>query len=171
VSSRKAPHTMFELYFTCDSVHYWCSQGENNMVQHYQAANSSWQFQDYYGCPFKAKVNSWRQLFRSPLMLYGFVSLAAYGSDDSEPSERTADGLPCIRLDQNSIMSLQNTGVALALDLGDNGKIPWTPASGLRTTRWNPPKEQDRGREAACFFVRKRHLHSGVRKDLGPESW
>ena len=105
-------------------------QGENNMVQNYQAANKSWDFQDYYGCLFKAKVNSWRQLFRSPEMFYGFVSLAAYGSDDSNDTERSADGLPRIRLDQNSVLSLPNTGVALALDLGDNGKIPWTPPSG-----------------------------------------
>ena len=81
------------------------------MVQNYQPANSSWQFQDYYACLFKAKVNSWRSLFREPELFYGFVSLAAYGSDDSDDTERSADGLPRIRLDQNSILALPNTAV------------------------------------------------------------
>ena len=85
----------------------------------------------YYGCLFKSKVESWRKAFRSPDMFYGFVSLAAYGGTDSDGgASRSASGLPRMRLDQNSILVLPNTGVSLALDLGDNGKVPFTPRSG-----------------------------------------
>ena len=34
-----------------------------------------------------------------------------------------------MRLDQNAVLSLPNTGVSLALDLGDNGRVPFTPRS------------------------------------------
>eukprot|EP01050_Picozoa_sp_SAG11_P025375 SAG11_NODE_5703_length_1483_cov_1.355491_1_plen_156_part_01 len=141
------------LFFTIYSYDSVGAQGENNIVQNYQAANSSWQFQDYYACLFKAKVNSWRQLFRSPTMFYGFVSLAAYGSDDPEPIERTADGLPRMRLDQNSILSLPNTGVALALDLGDNGKIPFTPPS-ARHGGIHPRNKTEVGRRLALLYAK-----------------
>ena len=123
------------------------------MVQNYQATNSSWQFQDYYACLFKAKVNSWRQLFRSPTVFYGFVSLAAYGSDDSDDEERSSDGLPRIRLDQNSVLSLPNTAVALALDLGDNGKVPWTPPS-PRHGGIHPRNKTEVARRLALAFAK-----------------
>lgn len=48
----------------------------------------------------------------------------------SAGSSRSRSGLPRMRLDQNSVLSLPNTGVSLALDLGDNGRDPWTPPSG-----------------------------------------
>ena len=87
-------------------------------------------FNDYYACLFKSKVSTWRKAFRSPEMFYGYVSLAAYDSTDADGgSERSTSGLPRMRLDQNSVLSLPNTGVALALDLGDNGRVPFTPRS------------------------------------------
>lgn len=106
-------------------------QGESNVAQNWKPTNASWPFDDYYACLFKSKVQSWRKAFRSPDMFYGFVSLAAYGGDDPDGgAARSASGLPRMRLDQNSVLSLPNTGVSLALDLGDNGKIPFTPRSG-----------------------------------------
>ena len=46
---------------------------------------------------------------------------------DNAPSDRTADALPRMRLDQNAALTLPLTGYALGLDLGDDGQVPFTP--------------------------------------------
>ena len=128
-------------------------QGESNVAQNWKPANASWPFNDYYACLFKSKVDSWRKAFRSPEMFYGFVSLAAYGGVDADGgAARSASGLPRMRLDQNSVLSLPNTGVSLALDLGDNGRVPFTPRSG-RHGGIHPRNKTEVARRMALAFA------------------
>jgi hypothetical protein len=102
---------------------------------------------------FKSKVQSWRKAFRSPEMFYGFVSLAALGNQDTAGgADRTDNPLPRMRMDQNSVLALPNTGVSLALDLGDNGKIPWTPGS-ARHGGIHPRNKTEVGRRMALAFA------------------
>ena len=103
------------------------AQGESNVAQNSGTKDSK--FKGYYACLFRSKVQAWRKQFESPSMFYGFVSLAAYGEADASPAVRTSDALPFMRMDQNSVLALDTTGVALALDLGDDGKVPFTPPS------------------------------------------
>ncbi len=46
------------------------------------------------------------------------VQLAAYGSSDEFPAQRTDDSLPALRDTQMSVLTLQGTGVTVAVDLG-----------------------------------------------------
>ena len=69
-----------------------------------QNSRNGTQFLDYYACLEKAKVESWREVFRSPSMFYAYVSLAAYGSGDAAPAQRSTNGLPRMRIDQNSAL-------------------------------------------------------------------
>lgn len=133
---------------------YSCA-GESNINQNWHPTNTSWPFNDYYACLFKSKVQSWRKAFRSPEMFYGFVSLAAWGGPDQDAAggaKRTASGLPRMRMDQNSVLTLPNTGVSLALDLGDNGKVPFTPSSG-RHGGIHPRNKTEVARRMALAFA------------------
>ena len=93
-------------------------------------------------------------------MFYGFVSLAAYGGaayggpsgDAAGGASRTNSGLPRMRLDQNSVLTLPNTGVSLALDLGDNGQVPWTPKS-ARHGGIHPRNKTEVARRMALAFA------------------
>jgi hypothetical protein len=130
-------------------------QGESNINQNWHATNTSWPFNDYYACLFKSKVQSWRKAFRSPGMFYGFVSLAAWGApaqDAAGGASRTASGLPRMRMDQNSVLALPHTGVSLALDLGDNGRVPFTPGSG-RHGGIHPRNKTEVARRMALAFA------------------
>ena len=132
-------------------------QAENNVAQNFQPANASWQFQDYYACLFRAKIQGWRAAFRSPDLFYAFVQLAAYSpasgyGADPDPATRSSDGLPRMRLDQSAVLSLPNTAMAMALDLGDNGRVPWTPPS-PRHGGIHPRNKTEVGRRLALSYA------------------
>ena len=57
-----------------------------------------------------------------------------------------------MRLDQNSVLTLPNTGVSLALDLGDDGRHPWTPPS-ARHGGIHPRNKTEVARRMALAFA------------------
>ena len=79
----------------------WCvSSGENNR---YQA--------DRYGCAFPVMIDDWRNKFQHPHLPFYFVLLAA----ESDGSDSTS----ILRAGQLQGLTLPNTAVANAIDLGD----------------------------------------------------
>jgi len=68
-----------------------------------------------YACVFPAMVTSWRQGFGSNFW-FGAVQLAAYAS--------AGNGVAYIRQAQESLLALDNTALATAIDLGDSAS-PW----------------------------------------------
>eukprot|EP00729_Bicosta_minor_P016387 gene16387-1736_t len=58
----------------------------------------------------------------------------------------------CLFKSKNSVLALPNTGVALALDLGDNGKVPVTPGS-ARHGGIHPRNKTEVARRMALAFA------------------
>lgn len=84
-------------------------QGESN-------AGRAWQ----YRTVFKALINDWRKQWEDPEMPFLFVQLANFMKADSYPVESQWAEL---REAQKMALSLPNTGMAVAIDIGDPDDI------------------------------------------------
>jgi sialate O-acetylesterase len=60
-------------------------------------------------------ISAWRQEFGNPEMAFYFVELAPY-------TETTSDlnSLPDLRLAQQTVLSMENVGMACTVDLGEH---------------------------------------------------
>lgn len=96
-------------------------------------------------------INSWRSVFQQDFPFF-VVQLAAYGGTDSTSAERTADSVVQLRFDQLSALKLNQTGIAVAVDLGDDGKLPWTPPT-ARHGGIHPRNKTEVGRRLALAFA------------------
>jgi hypothetical protein len=66
-------------------------------------------------------VATWRAAFGTNFAAL-VVQLAAWGYDDAPPALRNTDAVPVLRNSQLSVLTLPNAAVAVAIDLGDDGK-------------------------------------------------
>lgn len=82
-------------------------QGESNA----RTVESSLAYED----EFKAMISGWRHDFQDPGMPFLFVQLAAY---ERNPYQHGIT-YPVLRDSQTSALDLKNTGMAVAIDLGD----------------------------------------------------
>jgi hypothetical protein len=80
----------------------------------------------YYARLLPQLVATWRSAFNTSFTAL-VVQLAAYDSPDPLPSQRSADNLPALREAQLSVLQLEGTGLAYAIDGGDDGRSIWTP--------------------------------------------
>jgi len=101
-------------------------QGENNTVR--------W---DEYRRLMTALVVDWRQSFGQPDLPFFWVQLAAYGA--GKPTNET---WPRLREAQTQVLSLPNTGMAVAIDIGDRTHI-------------HPHHKQEVGRRLALLAENK----------------
>ncbi len=65
----------------------------------------------------RAMVSDWRKWFSDPDLPFYFVQLAAWQSPTKDPSQ--ADGWAYFRDAQRKALSIKNTGMAVAIDIGD----------------------------------------------------
>jgi sialate O-acetylesterase len=96
-------------------------------------------------------INSWRAVFQQDFPFF-VVQLAAYGGTDSTSADRDMDSVVRLRFDQLSALQLDRTGVAVAVDLGDDGKLPWTPPT-ARHGGIHPRNKTEVGRRLALSFA------------------
>ena len=143
-------------------------QGESNVECNDGAAQSKLPL-DYYACLLPRMVDAWRQDFQRdfPFLV---VELAAYGPADTTSAQRTAHGsLPRLRLDQHAMerggatpsgslppVTTNAAGVASAIDLGDDGVLPYTPPSS-RHGGIHPRNKTEVGRRLALAFAKLTH--------------
>lgn len=96
-------------------------QGESNV-----GCNAATGREGYYGCAFRSLITGWRRVLASgqptPFL---FVQLAAYRSGVAN------NALPALRAAQSTALSLEHTGMAVAIDAGDCDcwNKGWTPNS------------------------------------------
>ena len=65
----------------------------------------------------RAMVSDWRKWFSDPDLPFYFVQLAAWQSPTKDPAQ--ADGWAYFRDAQRKALSIENTGMAVAIDIGD----------------------------------------------------
>jgi sialate O-acetylesterase len=65
----------------------------------------------------RAMVSDWRKWFSDPDLPFYFVQLAAWQSPTKDPAQ--ADGWAFFRDAQRKALSIENTGMAVAIDIGD----------------------------------------------------
>ncbi len=81
---------------------------------------------DSYACRFPAMIADWRKKFDLPNLSFFFVQLAAFSSDYA-----------LIRQAQTAALKLPQTGMAVAIDIGD----PTSPEGSI-----HPRRKQEVGR-------------------------
>lgn len=138
-------------------------QGEANVACNAQT-DPPW-YNHYYAKLFPEMITSWRQAFGVPFTTL-FVQLAAYSGVDEDPAQRASDALPALREDQLAATTLSRVGTALAIDLGDDGKTPWTPKSGHHGGI-HPRNKSEVGRRMALRYASLEKLLPDVVAD-GP---
>ncbi|MBF0244803.1 MAG: hypothetical protein HQL31_05975 [Planctomycetes bacterium] len=104
-------------------------QGENNGLD-----------DDIYSLKMRALIGGWRMLWGQGDFPFYFVQLPGY----KEPTDDPADsfGWPDIREAQRKSMSIQNTGMAITIDVGDAANI-------------HPTNKYDVGRRLALWALAK----------------
>ena len=85
----------------------------------YQGENNADQGADYQKL-FPRMIKDWRSKFRAPELPFLFVQLANLGKPTLDAEEK---GWPYLREAQDMALSLPNTGMASAIDLGDEVDI------------------------------------------------
>ncbi len=103
-------------------------QGESNASRHEQ-----------YKTLFPLLINDWRRQWQNPEMPFYFVQLANYMQADQSPADSDWARL---REAQAMALSLPNTGMAVAIDLGEAYDI-------------HPANKQDVGIRLACVALNK----------------
>lgn len=73
-----------------------------------------------YGVLFSAMINDWREKWGQGDFPFLFVQLAGYGPG---PTDSTRGKWPILRKSQTEALKLPNTGMATAIDLGDENNI------------------------------------------------
>lgn len=104
-------------------------QGESNTGCNHGPGVTPPLSEGYYACMQREMVNAWRTAFgqRFPFLV---VQLAAFNATDASPYSRGTDTYVALRSAQSAaVHALERTGIALAIDLGDDGKRPYTPPS------------------------------------------
>lgn len=105
----------------------FADQGEANVGCN---AASSGYTAGYYSRLLPQLVRTWRTLFDVHFAAL-VVQLAAYGSTDATPAQRSGDGLPLLREAQRSVYEAPPSGLVHPIDTADNGlNVPlWTPTT------------------------------------------
>ena len=114
-------------------------QGESNNSRAYQ-----------YRELFPLLINNWRTQFNRPQMPFLFVQLANFQAVNPQPAEATWAEL---REAQAMALSLPNTGMAVAIDIGETGDI-------------HPKNKQDVGYRLALLALAKVYKEKVI--DEGP---
>ena len=83
-------------------------------------------------------ITSWRRLWGDDSLPFYFVQLAAYQAREKEPAD---GGWAFIRESQTKTLTLPNTGMAIAIDIGD-------------ATNVHPKNKQDVGKRLALWAKR-----------------
>jgi sialate O-acetylesterase len=99
-----------------------------------------------YRSLFARQIARWRSLFREPSAPFLFVQLAGYGPIPDEPGPHAWGEL---REAQASVLSLPETGMAVALDVGDPDNI-------------HPRDKRTVGERLACWALARVHGRSSL---------
>ena len=130
-------HARAETHFLLSFAHHFpplthplphsADQGEANV--RCNAATSGYTA-GYYARLLPQLVRTWRALFDVHFAAL-VVQLAAYGSTDATPAQRSSDGLPLLREAQRSVYEEPPSGLVHPIDTADNGlNVPlWTPTT------------------------------------------
>lgn len=103
----------------------------------YQGESNSGRWEQH-SILFPAMITSWRRLWDDDTLPFYFVQLAAYQAREKEPSN---GGWAFIRESQTKTLTLPNTGMAIAIDIGD-------------ATNVHPKNKQEVGRRLALWAKR-----------------
>ena len=97
----------------------------------------------------RAMINDWRQWFADPNLPFYFVQLAAWQKPTNDPG--LADGWAIFRDAQRQCLTIPNTGMAVAIDIGDPQDIhPKNKYDvGLRLASWALAKEYSKPLEVS----------------------
>ena len=122
----------------------------------------------------KGMATAWRNGFGQsfPFLV---VQLAAYASTDPTPATRDADTTVALRKAQSAaVRALSRSGLALAVDLGDDGVEPYTPPTS-RHGGIHPRNKTEVARRLALTYVSMQtgigasaNISSGPSATLGP---
>jgi len=107
---------------------------------------------DLYGNLFIGMIRSWRQYFRQPELPFYFVQIAPYDYHDYEE----ASGF--LREAQEKALSIENTGMAVTLDIGNLKDI-------------HPKNKQEVGRRLALLAITKAYNQANLKSWSGPAYW
>jgi len=104
----------------------------------------------YYSRLLPQLVRTWRELFGVRFAAL-VVQLAAYGSTDATPAQRSSDGLPLLREAQRSVYEAPPSGLVHPIDTADNGlNVPlWTPTTCGEHGGIHPRNKTEVGRRLA----------------------
>ncbi len=81
----------------------------------------------YYACMLQGMASAWRAAFGQSFPFH-VVELAAFNQTDPTSSMRGEDTTVALRKAQaTAVHALSRAGLALAMDLGDDGSLPYTP--------------------------------------------
>ena len=113
----------------------------------YQGESNGGERESYFH-KMQALINGWRAVFENPALSFYFVQLANYHADSGTPAGNT--GYAGIRDWQRRALSIPNTGMALAIDIGNPDNIhPLNKQDvGLRLALW--ALARDYGQDIVC---------------------
>ena len=103
----------------------------------YQGESNSGRWEQH-SILFPAMITSWRRLWCDETLPFYFVQLASYQAREKEPD---SGGWAFIRESQTKTLALPNTGMAIAIDIGD-------------ATNVHPKNKQDVGKRLALWAKR-----------------
>ena len=106
---------------------------------------------DLYGDLFKAMIRAWRKYWNMPELPFYFVQIAPYNYDDFE------DASGYLREAQEKALELENTGMAVTLDIGDISDI-------------HPKNKEEVGRRLANLALAQTYKFSNG-NGSGPSYW
>jgi sialate O-acetylesterase len=113
----------------------------------YQGESNGGEGDEYYHKK-QALIKGWRELFKQPKLPFYYVQLANLGN--SNPNDPNGgDGWARLRQAQVDTLQVENTGMALAIDIGESGDI-------------HPRNKQDVGRRLAYWALAKDYGHSDL---------
>lgn len=107
---------------------------------------------DLYGNLFTGMIRSWRQYFKQPELHFFFVQIAPYDYHDYEE----ASGF--LREAQEKALSVENTGMAVTLDIGNLNDI-------------HPRNKQEVGRRLSLLAITKAYNQANLKSCAGPAYW
>jgi len=87
----------------------------------YQGENNTGRAKEYQTL-LPALISDWREKWGQGNFPFLFVQLASFGQADVEPCQKS-DGWPGLREAQYKTLALPNTGMAVAIDIGDGTNI------------------------------------------------